>query len=144
MSILIETMRREGYELQVGQPQVIIKHIDGVKCEPIEMLTVNVPEQFSGSVIDQVTQRKGELLIMEPKGDVLHLEFGIPARGIIGLRNNLLTATQEKLSLLTVSNPMNHGKEKFPPVLTECFFRWIKANQQLIPLINCKTVVVSL
>ncbi len=94
LSILIETMRREGYELQVGQPQVIIKHIDGVKCEPIEMLTVNVPEQFSGSVIDQVTQRKGELLIMEPKGDVLHLEFGIPARGIIGLRNNLLTATQ--------------------------------------------------
>ena len=73
---------------------MIIKHIDGVKCEPIEMLTVNVPEQFSGSVIDQVTQRKGELLIMEPKGDVLHLEFGIPARGIIGLRNNLLTATQ--------------------------------------------------
>ncbi len=94
LSILIETMRREGYELQVGQPQVIIKHIDGVKCEPIENLTVNVPEQFSGSVIDQVTQRKGELLIMEPKGDVLHLEFGIPARGIIGLRNNLLTATQ--------------------------------------------------
>ena len=94
LSILIETMRREGYELQVGQPQVIIKEIDGVKCEPIEMLTVNVPEQFSGSVIDQVTQRKGELLIMEPKGDVLHLEFGIPARGIIGLRNNLLTATQ--------------------------------------------------
>ncbi|HNP48205.1 MAG TPA: translational GTPase TypA [Bacteroidia bacterium] len=94
LSILIETMRREGYELQVGQPQVIIKQIDGVRCEPIEMLTVNVPEQFSGSVIDQVTQRKGELLIMEPKGDVLHLEFGIPARGIIGLRNNLLTATQ--------------------------------------------------
>ncbi|MBK6837217.1 MAG: translational GTPase TypA [Bacteroidetes bacterium] len=94
LSILIETMRREGYELQVGQPQVIIKHIDGVKCEPIENLTVNVPEQFSGSVIDQVTQRKGELLIMEPKGDVLHLEFGIPALGIIGLRNNLLTATQ--------------------------------------------------
>ena len=87
-------MRREGYELQVGQPQVIVKEIDGVKCEPIEMLTVNVPEEFSGSVIDLVTQRKGELLIMEPKGDVLHLEFSIPARGVIGLRNNMLTATQ--------------------------------------------------
>lgn len=94
LSILIETMRREGYELQVGQPQVIIKEIDGRKCEPIEMLTVNVPEQSSGAVIDQVTQRKGELLIMEPKGDILHLEFNIPARGVIGLRNNLLTATQ--------------------------------------------------
>ncbi|REK49062.1 MAG: translational GTPase TypA [Bacteroidetes bacterium] len=94
LSILIETMRREGYELQVGQPQVIIKEIDGQKCEPIEMLTINVPEEFSGAVIDQVTQRKGELLIMEPKGDVLHMEFSIPARGIIGLRNNLLTATQ--------------------------------------------------
>ena len=94
LSILIETMRREGYELQVGQPQVIIKEINGQKCEPIEMLTVNVPEQFSGSVIDQVTQRKGELLVMEPKGDILHLEFNIPARGVIGLRNNLLTATQ--------------------------------------------------
>jgi GTP-binding protein len=94
LSILIETMRREGYELQVGQPQVILKEIDGQKCEPIETLTVNVPEQFSGSVIDQVTQRKGELLIMEPKGDILHLEFNIPARGVIGLRNNLLTATQ--------------------------------------------------
>ena len=94
LSILIETMRREGYELQVGQPQVIIKEIDGQKCEPIEMLTVNVPEESCGAVIDQVTQRKGELLVMEPKGDILHLEFNIPARGVIGLRNNLLTATQ--------------------------------------------------
>ncbi len=94
LSILIETMRREGYELQVGQPQVVFKEINGERCEPIEALTVNVPEQFSGAVIDQVTQRRGELLIMEPKGDVLHLEFNIPARGIIGLRNNMLTATQ--------------------------------------------------
>ncbi|MBP6335390.1 MAG: translational GTPase TypA [Bacteroidia bacterium] len=94
LSILIETMRREGYELQVGQPQVIIKEIDGAKCEPIEMMTVNVPEEFSGAVIHLVTQRKGELLVMEPKGDILHLEFNIPARGIIGLRNNILTATQ--------------------------------------------------
>src|ERR1051325_8440052 len=82
LSILIETMRREGYELQVGQPQVIVKNINGVKHEPYEILTVNVPQEFSGSVIDQVTQRKGELLVMEPKGDVLHLEFNIPSRGI--------------------------------------------------------------
>ncbi|MFM8431609.1 MAG: translational GTPase TypA [Bacteroidota bacterium] len=94
LSILIETMRREGYELQVGQPQVIIREVDGVKHEPIEALTVNVPENFTGAVIDQVTQRKGELLVMEPKGDIIHLEFNIPARGVIGLRNNLLTATQ--------------------------------------------------
>ncbi|MCX6292259.1 MAG: translational GTPase TypA [Bacteroidetes bacterium] len=93
LSILIETMRREGYELQVGQPQVIIKEVNGVKCEPFEILTVNVPQESSGSVIDIATQRKGELMVMEPKGDVLHLEFNIPARGIIGLRNNMLTAT---------------------------------------------------
>src|SRR4029077_2791319 len=93
LSILIETMRREGYELQVGQPQVIVKNISGVKHEPYEILTVNVPQESSGSVIDLATQRKGELLVMEPKGDVLHLEFNIPSRGIIGLRNSMLTAT---------------------------------------------------
>src|SRR5437868_2292015 len=91
LSILIETMRREGYELQVGQPQVIVKEINGVKCEPFETLTVDVPEEFSSRVIDLVTQRKGEMLVMAPKGDRLHLEFNIPARGIIGLRNNVLT-----------------------------------------------------
>ncbi len=94
LSILIETMRREGYELQVGQPQVIIKEISGVKHEPFEVLTVNVPEEFASAVINQVTQRRGELLVMEPKGDILHLEFNIPARGIIGLRNNVLTETK--------------------------------------------------
>jgi GTP-binding protein len=94
LSILIETMRREGYELQVGQPQVIVKEISGVKHEPFEVLTVNVPEEFASAVINQVTQRRGELLIMEPKGDILHLEFNIPARGIIGLRNNVLTETK--------------------------------------------------
>lgn len=94
LSILIETMRREGYELQVGQPRVIIKEIDGMKCEPIETLVVDVPADFAGKVIEQVTQRKGELLVMQPKGDMQHLEFKIPSRGIIGLRNNLLTATQ--------------------------------------------------
>jgi len=94
LSILIETMRREGYEFQIGQPRVIIKTIDGVKNEPIEILTVLVPEEFSGKVIEQVTQRKGELLEMSPKGDRMQLDFSIPARGIIGLRNNLLTATE--------------------------------------------------
>lgn len=93
LSVLIETMRREGYELQVGQPQVIVKEIDGVKCEPVEELVVDVPSDVSGKVIELVTQRKGELLVMETKGDMQHLEFSIPSRGIIGLRNNVLTAT---------------------------------------------------
>ncbi|MDW3211868.1 MAG: translational GTPase TypA [Reichenbachiella sp.] len=93
LSVLIETMRREGYELQVGQPQVIYKEIDGVKCEPVEHLVIDVPEETSGKAIELVTKRKGELTIMEPKGDVQHLEFNIPARGLIGLRNQVLTAT---------------------------------------------------
>ncbi len=93
LSVLIETMRREGYELQVGQPQVIIKEIDGVKCEPVEVLTVDVPEESSSKVIDLVSQRKGDMLVMQPKGDLVHMEFEIPSRGIIGLRNNVLTAT---------------------------------------------------
>ncbi|MBV2228614.1 MULTISPECIES: translational GTPase TypA [Sphingobacterium] len=93
LSVLIETMRREGYELQVGQPQVIVKEINGQKHEPIEELVVDVPAEVSGKVIELVTQRKGELLIMETKGEMQHLEFSIPSRGIIGLRNNVLTAT---------------------------------------------------
>jgi GTP-binding protein len=93
LSVLIETMRREGYELQLGQPQVIVKEIDGKKCEPIEVLTVDVPQDSASKVIDLVTQRKGNLMLMEAKGDLTHIEFEIPARGIIGLRNNVLTAT---------------------------------------------------
>ena len=93
LSVLIETMRREGYELQIGQPQVIIKEIDGVKCEPIEELTIDIPEEMSGKAIEMITIRKGEMNIMEPKGDLMHLEFTIPSRGIIGLRNYLITAT---------------------------------------------------
>ena len=96
LSVLIETMRREGYELQLGQPQVIVKEIDGQKCEPIEYLTVDVPQESASKVIDLVTQRKGNLLIMEAKGDLTHIEFEIPSRGIIGLRNNVLTATDRK------------------------------------------------
>lgn len=93
LSVLIETMRREGYELQVGQPQVIFKEIDGVKCEPVEQLTINLPDEVSGRVIEMVAVRKGELIKMERKGDRVTLEFVIPSRGIIGLRNNVLTAT---------------------------------------------------
>lgn len=93
LSVLIETMRREGYELQVGKPQVIYKEIDGRKCEPMETLVIDVPEEFSGKAIELVTKRKGNLLVMEPKGDLQHLEFDIPSRGLIGLRNNMLTAT---------------------------------------------------
>lgn len=94
LSVLIETMRREGYELQVGQPQVIYKEIDGVKCEPIEELTINVPEEFSSKMIDMVTRRKGEMTSMETQGDCVNIEFDIPSRGIIGLRTNVLTASQ--------------------------------------------------
>jgi len=94
LSILIETMRREGYELQVGQPRVLFKEINGQKHEPIETLVVDVPENVAGKVIELATQRKGELMVMEPKGDLQHLEFKIPSRGLIGLRNLVLTATQ--------------------------------------------------
>ena len=94
LSVLIETMRREGYELQVGQPQVIYKEIDGVKCEPIEELTINVPEEFSSKMIDMVTRRKGEMTSMQSMGDRVDIEFDIPSRGIIGLRTNVLTASQ--------------------------------------------------
>ncbi len=93
LSILIETMRREGYELQVGQPQVIIKEIDGVKCEPVESLTINVPEEYSSKMVDMVTRRKGDIISMETQNDRVNIEFQIPSRGIIGLRNNVLTAT---------------------------------------------------
>jgi GTP-binding protein len=93
LGILIETMRREGYELTVGQPQVITKEIDGKKCEPYEVLVVDVPQEFASKVIDLVTRRKGEMLIMETKGEMQHLEFEIPSRGLIGLRTTMLTAT---------------------------------------------------
>ena len=94
LSVLIETMRREGYELPVGQPQVIYKTIDGQKCEPIEELTINVPEEFASKMIDMVTRRKGEMTSMESQSDRVNIEFEIPSRGIIGLRTNVLTASQ--------------------------------------------------
>jgi len=108
LSVLIETMRREGYELQVGQPQVIFKEEDGQRMEPIETLVVDVPDTTAGKVIELATQRKGELLIMEPKGDLQHLEFRIPSRGLIGLRNNVLTATQGEAI-------MNHRFSSYEP-----------------------------
>ncbi len=94
LSVLVETMRREGYELQVGQPQVIYKEIDGVKCEPVEELTINVPEEFASKMIDMVTRRKGDMTSMLSMGDRVDIEFDIPSRGIIGLRTNVLTASQ--------------------------------------------------
>ena len=108
LSVLVETMRREGYELQLGQPRVIVKEIDGKKHEPIETLIVDVPAELSGKVIELATQRKGELTIMEPKGDLQHLEFNIPSRGIMGLRNQVLTATAGEAV-------MNHRFKAFEP-----------------------------
>ena len=108
LSVLIETMRREGYELQVGRPQVIIKEIDGVKSEPYETLVVDVPEESSSKIVNLVSLRKGDLLVMEPKGDLQHLEFSIPSRGLIGLRNKMLTATSGAAII-------NHNFDKFGP-----------------------------
>jgi GTP-binding protein len=109
LSVLIETMRREGYELQVGQPKVIIKDVNGVKCEPVEVLTVDVPEESAGKVIEMASRRKGDLLKMETRGDRIHLEFSIPSRGIIGLRNQVLTATAGEAV-------MTHRFEEFSPM----------------------------
>lgn len=108
LSILIETMRREGYELQIGQPQVIVREINGVKCEPIEELTIDLPESVHGKAIEMVTLRKGELVNMGPKGDRMILEFMMPSRGLIGLRNNLLTATAGEAI-------MNHRFAEYQP-----------------------------
>ncbi|GLB49825.1 translational GTPase TypA [Neptunitalea lumnitzerae] len=108
LSVLIETMRREGYELQIGQPQVIIKEVDGVKCEPVEELTIDLPEDVSGKAVEMVTLRKGEMLSMEPKGERMIIKFNIPSRGIIGLRNQLLTATAGEAI-------MNHRFLEFQP-----------------------------
>jgi GTP-binding protein len=112
LSVLIETMRREGYEIQVGQPRVIIKEIEGKKHEPVELLVIDVPETYSGKAIELVTMRKGELMVMEPKGDVQHLEFNITSRGIIGLRNQILTATAGEAI-------MTHRFKEFGPMRSD-------------------------
>ena len=134
LSVLIETMRREGYELQVGQPQVIIKDIDGVKCEPVEELTIDLPENVSGKAIEMVTVRKGEMLSMLPKGDRMLLEFQIPSRGIIGLRNHLLTATAGEAI-------MSHRFLEFQPYKGEIPGR---LNGSLISMENGKSIPFSL
>jgi GTP-binding protein len=134
LSVLIETMRREGYELQVGQPQVILKLIDGEKCEPIEELTIDLPEAVSGRAIEAVTRRKGILLSMEPKADRVILKLEIPSRGIIGLRNYLLTATAGEAI-------MNHRFLNFQPYKGDIQGR---QNGSLISMENGKSIPFSI
>jgi len=134
LSVLIETMRREGYELQIGQPQVIIKEIDGVKCEPIEELTIDLPEHVSGKAIEMVTKRKGVMLTMITKGDRAIMEFEIPSRGIIGLRNYMLTATAGEAI-------MNHRIKEFQPYKGEIPGR---INGSLISMETGKSIPFSI
>ena len=134
LSVLIETMRREGYELQIGQPQVLIKEVDGVKCEPIEELTIDIPEETSGKAIEMVTLRKGEMLSMAPKGDRMLLEFEIPSRGIIGLRNQLLTASAGEAI-------MNHRFKEYAPLKGDIPGR---SNGSMISMENGTTFAYSL
>ncbi len=134
LSVLIETMRREGYELQIGQPQVIIKEIDGVKCEPIEELTIDIPENLSGRGVEYVTLRKGEMLSMEPKGERMIMKFLVPSRGIIGLRNQLLTATAGEAI-------MSHRFLEYQPYRGEIPGR---INGSLISMENGKAIPYSI
>jgi GTP-binding protein len=134
LSVLIETMRREGYEVQIGQPQVIIKQIDGAKHEPIEELTIDLPEDVSGKAIEAITMRKGEMKSMQPKGDRMYLEFEIPSRGIIGLRNYLLTATAGEAI-------MSHRFKEFQPYKGEIPSR---QNGSLIALETGTSIPYSL
>lgn len=134
LSVLIETMRREGYELQIGQPQVIIKEIDGVKCEPVEELTIDLPEHLSGKAVEMVTIRKGEMQSMTTKGDRMVIEFLIPSRGIIGLRNQLLTATAGEAI-------MAHRFKEFQPLKGDIPQR---LNGSLISMENGKAIPYSI
>ena len=134
LSVLIETMRREGFELQIGQPQVIIKEIDGVKCEPVEELTIDIPEEFSGKAIDAVTQRKGNMTDMNPKNERMLLRFEIPSRGIIGLRDYLLTASQGEAI-------MSHRFLEFQPFKGEIPGR---INGSLISMENGSSIPYSI
>ncbi|MGG5578437.1 translational GTPase TypA [Myroides sp. C15-4] len=134
LSVLIETMRREGYELQIGQPQVIIKEIDGVKCEPVEELTIDIPENLSGRGVEYVTLKKGEMLSMEPKGDRMIIKFLVPSRGIIGLRNQLLTATAGEAI-------MSHRFLEYQPYKGEISGR---INGSLISMENGKAIPYSI
>lgn len=134
LSVLIETMRREGYELQIGQPQVIIKEIDGVKCEPVEELTIDLPDNLSGKAVEMVTMRKGEMLTMETRGERMIIEFMIPSRGIIGLRNQLLTATAGEAI-------MAHRFKEFQPLKGDIPQR---SNGSLVSMENGKAIPYSI
>jgi GTP-binding protein len=134
LSVLIETMRREGYELQIGQPQVIIKEVDGVKCEPIEELTIDLPEEVSGKAVEMVSQRKGEMLSMETRGERMIIQFMIPSRGIIGLRNQLLTATAGEAI-------MAHRFKEFQPLKGDIPQR---QNGSLVSMENGKAIPYSI
>ncbi len=134
LSVLIETMRREGYELQIGQPQVIIKEIDGVKCEPIEELTIDLPEEVSGKAVEMVSQRKGEMISMETRGERMIIQFMIPSRGIIGLRNQLLTATAGEAI-------MAHRFKEFQPLKGDIPQR---LNGSLVSMENGKAIPYSI
>ena len=145
LGILIETMRREGYELTVGQPQVIVKEINGKKCEPYENLVVDVPQEFASKVIDLVSRRKGEMLMMETKGEMQHLEFEIPSSGLIGLRTQMLTATTGEAVMAHRFSEYKPWKGPIPGrnngVLT---FQKHRKRQQVILLINYRTGELSL
>jgi len=134
LSVLIETMRREGYELQIGQPQVIIKEMDGVTCEPVEQLTIDLPESVSGKAVEMVSIRKGELISMEAKGDRMICEFMIPSRGIIGLRNLLLTATAGEAI-------MTHRFREYQPFKGDISQR---INGSLVSMENGKAIPYSI
>ena len=134
LSVLVETMRREGYELQVGQPQVIYKEIDGVKCEPIEELTINVPQDYSSKMVDMVTRRKGELTGMDTEGDRVNITFEIPSRGIIGLRTNVLTASQGEAI-------MAHRYKEYQPYKGEITRR---TNGSMIVMETCTAYAYSI
>ncbi|MCC6308429.1 MAG: translational GTPase TypA [Chitinophagaceae bacterium] len=134
LGILIETMRREGYELTVGQPQVIVKEVNGIKCEPYENLVVDVPQEFASKVIDLVTRRKGEMHVMETKGEMQHLEFEIPSRGLIGLRTQMLTATTGEAVMAHRFNEYKPWKGPIPG----------RNNGVLISKVNEKTTAYSI
>ncbi len=144
LSILVETMRREGYEFMLGQPKVLLKTIDDVQMEPIEFLTVHVPEAFSGKVIEQVTQRRGEIINIDARIDRTYLEFAIPARGLIGLRNALLNATEGESVMAHQLKGYEPWKGEIGSRRNGAFIRLKRVLLFLMRLINCKIVANSL
>lgn len=143
LSVLIETMRREGYELQVGQPQVIYKEIDGQKCEPIEELTINVPDEFASKMIDMVTRRKGEVTSMESQGERTNIEFNIPSRGIIGLRTNVLTASQGEAIMAHRFKEYQPFKGEISRRVNGSMIALRRVTHTPMPSTNCRIAVSS-